>query len=98
MATKWYKHALSFQALPPSSLALLSPYLCSDVEKTLYYTWEALGCRAKPGFAAAQASQGSTLPQQGSPHSPPCQAPAQESLCKVKSLQVVDGFCLWQRA
>lgn len=91
MATKWYKHALSFQALPPSGLALLAPYLCSDVEKTLYYTREALGCRA-------QASQGSTLPQQGSPHSPPCQAPAQESLCKVKSLQVVDGFRLRQRA
>lgn len=64
LATKRYKHALSFQALPPSSLALLSPYLCSDVEKTLYYTWEALGAP----------NQGLPLP--GHPKTPSCHSRA----------------------
>lgn len=57
-----------------------------------------IGVPSRTKVCAAQASQGSTLPQQGSPHSLPCQAPAQESLCKVKSLQVVGGFHLQQRA
>lgn len=83
---------LSFQALPPSSLALLSPHLCSDVEKTLYYTWEALGCRAEPRFVLPRHPKAPRCHSRALPTPFPARPPPRNRSAKLSPCRWWAGF------